>query len=108
MFGLPEMAYEGALMELQFCRRNHDMGNFFPTFQERVNNMLPAEQAVSAAPELAPVSKNGMTPHYPSEDEVNQTLAQVEQEAVQQSEELIQLHSGLNEERVARLLGLLD
>ena len=95
-------------MELQFCRRNHDMGNYLPTFQERVNNMLPVDQAAAAAPELKPDYKKGMTPHYPSEDEISQTLAQVEQDAVEQSEELIQIHSGLNEERVARLLGLLD
>ena len=95
-------------MDLQFCRRNHDMGNYFPIFQERVNNMLPVEQAASAAPELEHNFKNGMTPHYPTDDEVSQTLAQVEQEAVEQREELIQMHSGLNEERVARLLGLLD
>lgn len=95
-------------MEFQFRSRNHDMGNFFPTFQERVNNMLPVEQATTAAPELHTSYKQGMTPHYPNEDEVSQTLAQVEQEAIQKSEDLIQMHSGLNEERVARLLGLLD
>lgn len=95
-------------MEMQFRSRNHDMGNIFPTFQERVNNMLPVENAASTAPKLETSAKLNMTPHYPSDDEVAMTLAQVEQEAVQQSEELIQIHSGLNEERVARLLGLLD
>lgn len=95
-------------MELEFRSRNHDMGNFFPTFQERVNSMLPAEQATSAAPELEPQTKTGITPHYPTNDEIAQTLAQVEQEAAVQSEELIQMHTGLNEERVARLLGMLD
>lgn len=94
-------------MEMQFRSRNHDMGNFFPTHQERMNNMMPAQQTVAAS-ELASQPKSGITPHYPSEDEVSQTLAQVEEEALQQSEALIQMHSGLNEERVARLLGLLD
>lgn len=96
-------------MEIQFRSRNHDMGTFFPTFQERVNSMLPAENtATSAAPELEINEKAGMTPHFPTNEEVMQTLAQVEQEAAAQSEELIQVHSGLNEQRVARLLGLLD
>lgn len=93
-------------MEIQFGARNHDMGTFFPTFQERVNSMLPANSA--AAPELEPVDKNEITPHFPTNEEVMQTLAQVEQEAASKSEELIQVHSGLNEQRVARLLGLLD
>ncbi len=95
-------------MELQFLSRNHDIGAYFPTFQERVNSMLPAQQAASAAPALEPEDSPAMTPHLPTNEEVQQTLAQVEQEAAQQSDELIQLHSGLNEQRVARLLGLLD
>lgn len=95
-------------MEIQFRSRNHDMGAFFPTFQERVNSMLPAQTAASAAPELEPEDTANMTPHFPTNEEVMQTLAQVEQEAAAQSEELIQVHSGLNEQRVARLLGLLD
>lgn len=94
-------------MEIQFRSRNHDMGTFFPTFQERVNSMLPAE-AAAAAPELESAEKINMTPHFPTNDEVIETLAQVEQEAASRSEELIQAHSGLNEQRVARLLGLLD
>lgn len=67
--------------------------------------MLPTTEA---APELQPEAKASMTPHFPTNDEVMQTLAQVEQEAASQSEELIQVHSGLNQDRVARLLGLLD
>ena len=39
-------------------------------------------------------------------DEMRQALAQVEQEAIQHSQDLVQVHSGLNEQRVARLLGL--
>lgn len=92
-------------MELQFRSRNHDMGAFLPTFQERVNSMLPAEQA---APELEKVEKKNMTPHFPTNDEVAETLAQVEREAEQRNQELVQVHSGLNKQRVARLLGLLD
>ncbi len=96
-------------MDIQFCSRNHDMGAYFPTFQERVNNMLPAEEAsTSAARNLESESKAQMTPHMPTNDEIMQTLAQVEKEAASQSEQLIQVHSGLNEQRVARLLGLLD
>ena len=100
-------------MELQFRSRNHDLGAFFPTFQERVNTMLPAENraaaaATSAAPALDTVEAMPVTPHYPNTEEVQQTLARVEEEAVLQSEELVQAHSGLNEQRVARLLGLLE
>lgn len=96
-------------MELQFRSRNHDMGALFPTFQERVNSMLPVSEAnASAAPALEPKDASLETPHYPTNEEVAQTLAQVEREAEQRSDELIQMHSGLNEQRVARLLGLLD
>lgn len=95
-------------MDIQFRSRNHDMGAFFPTFQERVNSMLPATEATSAAPALESQDKVNMTPRIPSNEEVMATLAQVEQEAANQSQELIQVHSGLNEQRVARLLGLLD
>lgn len=96
-------------MDPQFRSRNHDLGAYFPTFQERVNSMLPAEDASSqAAPELDLNTRQGMTPHFPTSDEIAQTLAEVEQEAVAQSDELLRIHSGLNEQRVARLLGLLD
>lgn len=100
---------KGANMDIQFRSRNQDMGAYFPTFQERVNSMLPADKtAASAAPALEPEDRMATTPHLPTEDEIMQTLAQVEQEAANQSEQLIQIHSGLNEQRVARLLGLLD
>lgn len=96
-------------METQFRSRNHDLGMFIPTFQERVNSMLPApESAANAAPELDNDIKKSMTPHYPTNEEIVETLAEVEREATEQSEELLQMHSGLNEQRVARLLGLLD
>lgn len=99
--------YKERYMDIQFRSRNNDMGAYFPTFQERVNSMLPAE-GTAAAPELQSRDKAGMTPHTPSNEEIMETLAQVEQQAMAQSEELIQAHSGLNEQRVARLLGLLD
>lgn len=95
-------------MEAQFISRNHDMGMAFPTFQERVNSMLPVDSSAQAAPVLESNHKKGMTPHYPTQDEIAQTLQDVEREATEQSEELLQMHSGLNEQRVARLLGLLD
>ena len=96
-------------MDIQFRSRNHDMGAFFPTFQERVNTMLPADNtAASAAPVIEQELVQPMTPHFPTNEEVMNTIAQVERDAVAQNEELIQVHSGLNEQRVARLLGLLD
>ena len=98
-------------MELEFRFRNNDMGMLFPTFQERVNAMLPAQKAeaeteASAARELDPPATE--TPHMLNNEEMTQALAHVEEEAAQHSQELIQAHSGLNEQRVARLLGLLD
>lgn len=99
-------------MELQFRSRNHDLGAFVPTFQERVNTMLPvgygAAAASSAAPVLDDMEEMSVTPRYLDNEEVQQTLARMEEEALLQSEELVQVHAGLNEERVARLLGLLD
>ncbi len=96
-------------MDIQFRSRNHDMGAFFPTFQERVNSMLPVDNAAaSAAKVIEAENAMQMTPHFPTNEEVMNTLAQVERDAVAQNEELIQVHSGLNEQRVARLLGLLD
>ena len=103
-------------MELEFRFRNNDLGPYFPTFQERVNTMLPArpaETAGAAAEAAAPVLPSPeecapVTPHLPGMEEVSQTLARVEEKAALQSQELIQVHSGLNEQRVARLLGLLD
>lgn len=95
-------------MELQFRSRNHDLGAFVPTFQERVNSMLPAREAASAAPALDKMDLPAETPHLPDSDEIRMTLEQVERQAAQQSQELINIHSGLNEQRVARLLGLLD
>lgn len=98
-------------MELEFRFRNNDMGPLFPTFQERVNAMLPAPKEdaavdTSAARELEPPVTE--TPHMLNNEEMTLALAQVEDEAAQHSQEMVQAHSGLNEQRVARLLGLLD
>lgn len=99
-------------MEMQFRSRNHDLGAFVPTFQERVNTMLPAgygaATASSAAPALDALEEMPITPHFLNNEEVQQTLARMEEQAMLQSEDLAQVHAGLNEERVARLLGLLD
>ncbi len=94
-------------MDMQIRFRNNDLGPYMPTHQERMNSMLSAGQtASSAAPELTqrPVE----TPHLLNNDELQQTLQQVEAQAAQQNEQMMQAHSGLNEQRVARLLGLLD
>lgn len=98
-------------MELEFRFRNNDLGPHFPTFQERSTPCCPSNRrnriraASSAAPALEENAPS--TPHILNSEEVQQTLAQVEEEAAQQSRELIEVHSGLNEQRVARLLGLL-
>ena len=95
-------------MEMEFRRRNNDVGPCVPTFQERVNTMLPAsETATSAAKALAP-DKTLMTPHMPNSDEVRETMRIMEEEAERQSMEIVEMHSGLNELRVQRLLGLLQ
>lgn len=108
-------------MELEFRLRNNDMGSLFPTFQERVNAMLPVNRAAAApaapadsagntATAAAPVLQrtHPSTPHMLNSEEMHEALAQVEAEAAQHSQDMLQAHSGLNEQRIARLLGLLD
>ena len=96
-------------MELEFRFRNNDLGPVFPTFQERVNAMLPASHADAASSAAPAIEVPAVaTPHMLNNEEMTQALAQVEEEAAQHSQELMQAHSGLNEQRVARLLGLLD
>lgn len=93
-------------MELEYRFRNHDMGHCLPTSQERINTMYTA--STSAARVLPSRRQSSqITPHIPNAAEVEQTLAQMEEEANRANQELIQMHSGLNEQRVARLLGLL-
>ena len=118
-------------MDMEFRRRNNDLGICVPTFQERVNTMLPAERPAaspedaalgaadvmenasfgmaqtSAAPELAP-SGQPMTPHMPDDNEVQTTLDMMAEAASRRRQELAELHSNLNEKRIIRLLGLLE
>lgn len=99
-------------MELEFRYRNNDLGAYIPTSQERLNTMSSVSSVatpMNAAPAIEAADASGpITPHMPNMAEVRQTLAQVEEVALQQGRELMDLHSGLNEQRVARLLGLLD
>ena len=93
-------------MDMQIRFRNNDLGPYMPTQQERMNSMMSSGQAASsAAEELQPAVE---TPHMLNNEELQETLRQVEAQARQQNAELMQAHSGLNEHRVARLLGLLD
>ncbi|MDR2054407.1 MAG: pseudouridine synthase [Desulfovibrio sp.] len=102
-------------MDMELRVRNHDIGLFFPTFQERVNGMLPVTESPAnvrsaadacAAPALE--ERASATPRYLNSEEVRATLSRMEEEARQQSMEIVEIHSGLNELRVARLLGLLE
>lgn len=97
-------------MEMEFRFRNNDFGPLFPTFQERVNAMLPADfVAESAASAAAALPEPAVaTPHALSSEEVPEIMALVEDEASRQSHELMEAHAGLNAQRVARLLGLLE
>lgn len=93
-------------MDMQIRFRNNDLGPYMPTRQERMNSMTSSGQmASSAAEELQPPVE---TPHMLNNAELQATLQQLEAQAMQRNEELLQAHSGLNEQRVARLLGLLD
>jgi hypothetical protein len=95
-------------MELEFSFRNNTRGPLFATFQERVNAMLPAQHAQEAASSAAPELQESppVTPHILNEEEVQGTLSLMETEARQRNEDIIQVHSGLDAQRVAKLLGL--
>ena len=101
-------------MELQFRVRNNDLGPLLPTFQERVNAMLPVNRAetagqgaeTAAAAALPPAAPE--TPHMLNTAELRAALADVEAQAQAHSRELAEVHSGLNAQRVARLLDLLE
>ncbi|MDR2820558.1 MAG: pseudouridine synthase [Desulfovibrio sp.] len=95
-------------MELEFSFRNNTRGPLFPTFQERVNAMLPTQRAQEAASSAAPELQGSTpaTPHILNEEEVQGALSLMETEARQQHQDIIQVHSGLDAQRVARLLGL--
>ncbi|MBQ7618269.1 MAG: pseudouridine synthase [Desulfovibrio sp.] len=95
-------------MDLDFIPRNNDLGACVPSSQERVNTAknLGESQLTQTAKALQ-VLKHPVTPHLPNSDEVEQTLSQMETEAEQQNEKLLRIHTGLNKERVSRLLDLL-
>ena len=95
-------------MELQYRSRNNDLGHYFPTSQELMNSMPDAEASAQAARNISRQIAAPCTPHSLNNEEIRQTMAMVEEEAAIRNEELIQMHTGLNEQRVARLLGLLD
>lgn len=93
-------------MDMQIRFRNNDLGPYMPTQQERMNSIMSSGQtASSAAEELQPPVD---TPHMLNNAELQATLQQLEAQAQLQNAEFLQAHSGLNEQRVARLLGLLD
>ena len=94
-------------MELHVFPRNNDLGPQMPTFRERLNGMMPAPaEQTSAAPALEP--SRPKTPHMLNNEEMEEALHQVELQTAQQGREALAAHAGLNEQRVARLLGLLD
>jgi hypothetical protein len=102
-------------MDMELRVRNHDIGLFFPTFQERINSTLPvaggiAEVGLSAGTSAAPALEDVPpgTPHCLSNEEAQGALLHMEEEAGRRNVDIVQVHSGLNELRVARLLGLLE
>ncbi len=91
-------------MDLKMMPRNNDLGVCVPTQQERMNQGHGGESV--AAEELS--LRNGpVTPHLPNSAEVEATLSMMEAEAEKHNMELLRIHSGLNKERIARLLDLL-
>ena len=96
-------------MDLHIFPRNNDLGPQMPTFRERLNGMMsaPAEQS-NAAPALDTTPSRPVTPHMLNNEEMEEALHQVELQTAQQGQEALAAHAGLNEQRVARLLGLLD
>ena len=87
-------------MDLHVFPRNNDLGPQMPTFRERLNGMMPAP-ALDTAP-------RSVTPHMLNNEEMEEALHQVELQTAQQGRDALAAHAGLNEQRVARLLGLLD
>jgi hypothetical protein len=106
---------QGNNMDMELRVRNHDIGLFLPTFQERINGTLPVAESLTnariAADACAAPALEGhvsATPRYLGTEEARAALSRVEEEARGQSAEIVEIHSGLNELRVARLLGLLE
>ena len=102
-------------MDMELRVRNHDIGLFSPTFQERINSTLPvagslAEVGLSAGTCAAPALEEmpPATPRCLSNEEAWGALLRMEEEAGRRNADIVQVHSGLNELRVARLLGLLE
>ena len=94
-------------MDLHIFPRNNDLGPPMPTFRERLNGMSPAAaERSSAAPALD--TARPVTPHMLNNEEMEEALHQVEMQTAQQGRDALSAHAGLNEQRVARLLGLLD
>lgn len=93
-------------MEMEFRNRNNDLGACVPTTQEKMNRMQGISSS-QAAPRINVLPHRPTTPHMPSSEEVEQTLSLMENEAMQQNEELLRIHSGLDKERVSRLLAML-
>ncbi|MCR4665983.1 MAG: pseudouridine synthase [Desulfovibrio sp.] len=96
-------------MQLNVFPRNNDFGASVQTFQERVNGMLPVENDIRVASSAAEAYSmpRRPDPHYLTSSEVEQVLTMVEKEAQEQNEALLRIHSGLNRDRVQRLLELL-
>ncbi len=96
-------------MDLHIFPRNNDLGPQMPTFRERLNGIpsVMKEQG-SAAPALHTDTPRPVTPHMLNNEEMEEALHQVEMQTAQQGQEALSAHAGLNEQRVARLLHLLD
>ncbi|MDR3358507.1 MAG: pseudouridine synthase [Desulfovibrio sp.] len=97
-------------MDMELRIRNHDIGLFSPTFQERINGTLPVAESPTTDACAAPALEEHApaTPRYLDNEEVRATLSRIEEDSRRQSMKIVEIHSGLNELRVARLLGLLE
>ncbi|MBQ7456839.1 MAG: pseudouridine synthase [Desulfovibrio sp.] len=89
-------------MKLVTMPRNNDLGTCISTVHEQANAL---HETVAA--QVLPEAKGPVTPHLPNSQEVEQTLSMMEAEAEKHNMELLRIHSGLNRERIARLLDLL-
>ncbi len=87
-------------MDLRTMSRNNDLGMCMPTGQDR--GCAGGQTAHELSSENVPT-----TPHLPNSEEVEETLTMMEAEAARHNMELLRIHSGLNKERINRLLDLL-
>ncbi|MBQ7606774.1 MAG: pseudouridine synthase [Desulfovibrionaceae bacterium] len=90
-------------MELRTMFRNNDPGMCMPTGR---GSDAGSSGNAQEAQELT-VKRGPVTPHLPNSEEVEQTLSMMEAEAAKHNVELLRIHSGLNRERINRLLDLL-